>query len=66
MISGFARGGQVLGDPSLTKRAERAAQFLHEHAYNAETGILYRSTYTTDAGDITQLYGLFLQQKNLT
>ena len=63
MITGFARGGQVLGDPSLTERAERAAQFLHQHAYNTETGILYRSTYTTDAGDITQLYDLFSQLK---
>lgn len=55
MISGFARGAQVFGDPALTERATSAAQFLRNHAYNKDTGVLYRSTYISESGEPTQL-----------
>ncbi len=51
MISGYARAAQVFGDAALTQRAERAARFLRDHAYNPDTRELYRSTYTAHVGD---------------
>ena len=45
MLSGFARGGQILGDTSLTQRAIYAADYLHEHMYDKETKVLCRSSY---------------------
>ena len=45
MISGFARGTQVLNDSNLGQRATQAAEFLYKHMYNGETGVLLRSSY---------------------
>ncbi|XP_038064330.1 spermatogenesis-associated protein 20-like [Patiria miniata] len=55
MISGFAKGGQVLGDPAYTSRAIQAASFIKEHLYNSQTGCLIRSCYTDEQGDVTQI-----------
>lgn len=43
MITAFARAGQVLGDPTLTATAERAAQFIRDHLYDETQGLLFRS-----------------------
>ncbi len=43
MIGAFARGAQVLGDPTLLKAAQRAAGFVRDHLFNATTGELQRS-----------------------
>ncbi|XP_070186193.1 spermatogenesis-associated protein 20-like isoform X2 [Littorina saxatilis] len=55
MISGMARGGQVLGDPELTKRAVKAAEFLQTHLYDADTNTLLRSCYTAEDGGVAQI-----------
>jgi uncharacterized protein YyaL (SSP411 family) len=43
MISAFARGAQVLGDPLCREAAERAARFVLRHLYDPETVTLRRS-----------------------
>ncbi len=43
MIGAFARGAQVLGDAALLQTAQRAAQFVRDHLFNAATGELKRS-----------------------
>jgi uncharacterized protein YyaL (SSP411 family) len=55
MISGVARGGQVLSDAALTKRAVKAAEFVHKYLYNADDNTLLRSCYTGLDGEITQM-----------
>ncbi|XP_076453674.1 spermatogenesis-associated protein 20-like [Babylonia areolata] len=55
MISGLARGGQVLGDPALTERAVKAAHFLQTHVYRSEDNTLLRSCYTGLDGGVTQV-----------
>ncbi|XP_071796859.1 spermatogenesis-associated protein 20-like [Asterias amurensis] len=55
MISGFARGGQVLGDASYTARGIQAATFIKEHLYNDQKGCLIRSCYTDKQGEVTQI-----------
>ncbi|CAG5131387.1 unnamed protein product [Candidula unifasciata] len=55
MISGFARGGQVLGDPTLTDRAVKAALFLKQYMFESGTGILLRSCYTSDRKTVSQI-----------
>jgi len=42
MISGFAKGYQILGDRSYLDSAERAARFLKSHLYDAKTHELFR------------------------
>jgi uncharacterized protein YyaL (SSP411 family) len=42
MISAFAKGFQVLGDPSYLESAQRAAHFMKSHLYDAKTHELYR------------------------
>jgi uncharacterized protein YyaL (SSP411 family) len=43
MIGAFARGSQVLGHAPYLKAAQRAAAFVKEHLFNAESGELQRS-----------------------
>ena len=54
MISGMARGGQVLGDSELTQRATKAAEFMKTHMYRAEDNTLLRSCYTAMDGGVAQ------------
>lgn len=42
MISAFAKGAQVLGDPAYLDAARRAANFLRNTQWDAERGILRR------------------------
>ncbi|XP_022091414.1 spermatogenesis-associated protein 20-like [Acanthaster planci] len=55
MISGFAKGGQVLGDLAYTTRAVQAASFIKENLFNTQTGCLVRSCYTDEQGEVTQI-----------
>ena len=48
MISGFARGGQILEDCSLTERAIDAAEYIYNHMYDKETHTLHRSSYVEE------------------
>jgi uncharacterized protein len=43
MISAFAKGAQVLQEPRYLQAARRAAQFIRETMWDAETGTLQRS-----------------------
>ena len=43
MISAFARGAQVLGDPSYLETASRAAEFVRQNLYREKTHTLERS-----------------------
>ncbi|MDQ2918568.1 MAG: thioredoxin domain-containing protein, partial [Verrucomicrobiota bacterium] len=43
MISAFARGAQVLGEPEYLKAAERAAEFMREHLFDAKSKTLVRN-----------------------
>ena len=43
MISAFARGAQVLGDPTYLQAATRAAEFVRQNLYQQSTGQLWRS-----------------------
>jgi uncharacterized protein YyaL (SSP411 family) len=42
MISAYARGARVLGEPALRERAERAAAFVWTHLHDERTGDLSR------------------------
>lgn len=42
MISAFARGYQLLGDPKYLATAEKSAQFIQSKLYDAKTGKLLR------------------------
>ncbi|KAH9514406.1 spermatogenesis-associated protein 20 [Bulinus truncatus] len=53
MISGFARGGQALGDSGLTDRAIQAAKLIRQHMY--KSGRLLRSCYTSENKEVTQI-----------
>ncbi|RUS82796.1 hypothetical protein EGW08_009460 [Elysia chlorotica] len=55
MISGFARGGQVLADRSLCERAVKAAEFLRRHMMDEASGRLLRSAYTSPSKQVTQI-----------
>jgi uncharacterized protein len=50
MISAFALGARVLGDPSYLSAARRAAGFLLSRMYDAGTGTLLRRFRRGDAG----------------
>ena len=43
MISAFARASRVLDDPAYLDDARRAADFLRQHLYRPDDGILLRS-----------------------
>ncbi len=51
MISAFARGYQVLGDPAYLQAASRAADFIEEKLYRSDSNTLIRS-YREGASDI--------------
>ncbi|MDQ6656080.1 MAG: thioredoxin domain-containing protein, partial [Verrucomicrobiota bacterium] len=51
MISAFAKAAQILGGPAYLASAEKAAGFLHEKLYRADTNTLLRS-YREGAGDV--------------
>jgi len=55
MISGFARGARVLGEPVLAERAVRAAEFLWTRLWNGETRTLARRWRDGEAGPSGQL-----------
>lgn len=55
MVSGMARGGQVLGDATLTARAIKAAEFLKTYLFIEESNTLLRSCYAGMEGIVTQL-----------
>jgi len=55
MISAFARGARVLGDPDLASRAERAAQFVWGRLHDAPTGALARRWRDGEAAGAGQL-----------
>lgn len=55
MISGFARGGQVMDKPHLIERAIQAATFLRHHLYQSESQSLLRSCYTGDNLEVSQI-----------
>ncbi|XP_005092543.1 spermatogenesis-associated protein 20 isoform X2 [Aplysia californica] len=55
MISGFAKGAQALSDPTLVTRAVGAARFLKENMFVSETGILLRSSYTSESDGVSQI-----------
>ena len=56
MITGFARAGQALSEPSYIERATKAADFLHQHAYNETSGTLLRTVYNGPQGKAVQMY----------
>ena len=56
MITGFARAGQALSEPSYIERATKAADFLHQHAYNETAGTLLRTVYNGPQGEAVQMY----------
>jgi uncharacterized protein YyaL (SSP411 family) len=43
MISAFAQGARLLGDPGYLVVASRAAEFIQRELYDEKTGVLYRS-----------------------
>ncbi len=43
MIGAFARGAQILGEPTHLRTAQKAASFIREHLFNATSGELLRS-----------------------
>ena len=51
MISAFARAYQVLGDPAYSQAASKAAGFIQQKLYRADTNILLRS-YRQGASDV--------------
>ncbi|KAK7481023.1 hypothetical protein BaRGS_00027742 [Batillaria attramentaria] len=55
MMSGMARGGQVLGDTELTNRAIKAAEFVQTHLYLSNENTLLRSCYTSLDGGVAQV-----------
>lgn len=55
MISGLARGGQVLGEDVYTKRAIKAAEFARKHLFDEKSGKLLRSCYQGDNGEVMQM-----------
>ncbi len=55
MISAFARGARVLGDPELAARAGRAAEFVWSRLYDEHTGALGRRWRDGEAAGAGQL-----------
>ena len=55
MISACARGARVLGDESLAKQAERAAEFVWSHLHDPSTGALQRRWREGEAAEAGQL-----------
>jgi len=63
MISAFALGGAVLGEPRYAEAARNAAEFLIAHMYNPQTGTLLRRYRQGDAAipGFLDDYALFAQ-----
>ena len=63
MISAFAKGGAVLGEPRYSAAATRAAEFILSRMYDAKTGVLLRRYRQGDAAISGFLddYALFIQ-----
>ena len=55
MISGLARGAQVLGEDVYEKRAIKAAEFVRKHLFDKDSGKLLRSCYRGDSGEVMQV-----------
>ncbi len=55
MISAFARGARVLGDPALAARAARAADFVWERMHDPKSGTLMRRWREGEAAGAGQL-----------
>ena len=63
MISAFARGAQVLGDPTYLEAATRAAEFVRQHLYDAKGHTLRRS-YRNGPADVpgfAEDYAFYIQ-----
>ena len=63
MISAFARGAQVLGDPTYLEAATRAAEFVRRNLYRAQTHTLLRSYRDgpADIGGFAEDYAFYIQ-----
>ena len=63
MISAFAKGGAVLGEPRYSAAAKRSADFILHRMYDAKTGLLLRRYRQQDAAIAGFLddYALFTQ-----
>ena len=55
MISGLARGAQVLSEDVYKKRAIKAAEFVRKHLFDKDSGKLLRSCYRGDSGEVMQM-----------
>ena len=55
MISAYARGARVLGDPALAARAVRAAEFVWTHLHDPASGALARRWRDGEAAGAGQL-----------
>ena len=55
MISAYSRGGRALGDPALTERSRRAAEFAWTHLWSADRHLLSRRWRDGEAGGAGQL-----------
>ncbi|XP_068761701.1 spermatogenesis-associated protein 20-like isoform X1 [Montipora capricornis] len=55
MISGLARGAQVLGEDVYEKRAIKAAEFVRKYLFDEKSGQLLRSCYRGDSGEVMQI-----------
>jgi uncharacterized protein YyaL (SSP411 family) len=63
MISAFARAGQIWGEASYTRDAERAAEFLQAHLFDGTNGRLARSyrAGVRDDGGFAEDYSCVIQ-----
>jgi uncharacterized protein YyaL (SSP411 family) len=63
MISAFALGGAVLGEPRYAEAARSAAEFVMTHLYDASTGVLLRRYRAGEAAipGFLDDYALFTQ-----
>ena len=63
MISAFARGAQVLGDPSYLEAATRAAEFVRQKLYDEKTHTLLRSYRggPSEVGGFAEDYAFYIQ-----
>ncbi len=63
MISAFARGAQILGDPNYLETATRAAEFVRDNLYDAKTKKLRRSYRggASNVGGFAEDYAFYIQ-----
>ncbi|HEY1582279.1 MAG TPA: thioredoxin domain-containing protein [Chthoniobacterales bacterium] len=63
MISAFARGAQILGDPSYLETATRAAEFVRQKLYDEKTHTLRRSYRggPAEIGGFAEDYAFYIQ-----